>query len=68
MKIEYVQQQHQTLLNYLQLCVTNSDWHGVRDAAVDIEILEARYPALRPELGSRQGRPPHRPRSPLRNG
>lgn len=23
------------------------DWHGVRDAAVDLEVLEAKHPELR---------------------
>jgi hypothetical protein len=31
-----------TLIAYLRMKVEQADWHGVRDAAVDIEILEAR--------------------------
>jgi len=38
---------HAALVAYLKVKVEARDWHGVRDAAVDIEILEAR--ALLPD-------------------
>ena len=33
--------QRQALINYLQLMVLRSDWHGVSDAANDLRVLEA---------------------------
>lgn len=33
--------QRQALINYLQLMVSRSDWHGVSDAANDLRVLEA---------------------------
>ena len=33
----------QTLINYLQLMVLRSDWHGVSDAANDLRVLEAEH-------------------------
>lgn len=38
-------QSRETLIAYLMLKVELADWHGVRDCAVDIEILEARHEA-----------------------
>jgi hypothetical protein len=38
---------YRELRGYLISCVNMRDWHGVRDAAVDIEVLEAEYPELR---------------------
>jgi hypothetical protein len=32
----------QTLIAYLRMKVDQEDWHGVRDCAVDIEILDAK--------------------------
>lgn len=34
-----------TLIEYLLHKVQVDDWHGVRDCAVDIELLEARHSA-----------------------
>lgn len=34
--------QRQTLIAYARLKLDQQDWHGVRDACVDIEILDAR--------------------------
>lgn len=31
-----------TLKEYLQSCIEIGDWHGVRDAAADIEIMVER--------------------------
>lgn len=37
--------QRQTLIAYLQLMVSRSDWHGVSDAANDLRVLEAEQSA-----------------------
>jgi hypothetical protein len=34
--------QRQTLITYLLLMVEREDWHGVRDAAADLEKLDVR--------------------------
>lgn len=36
-----------TLKNYLDLCRKKEDWHGVRDACVDIECLIVRLETLK---------------------
>lgn len=36
-------EQRQILIRYLQAKLEAQDWHGVRDCAVDIEILDARH-------------------------
>jgi hypothetical protein len=36
------EEHRRTLIEYLKAKVELADWHGVRDAAVDIEILEAK--------------------------
>lgn len=36
------EQHHEALVQYLKAKVDQQDWHGVRDACVDLEILEAR--------------------------
>lgn len=36
-----------TLVAYLKVKLAERDWHGVRDAAADLEVLEARHPFLR---------------------
>jgi hypothetical protein len=35
-----------TLIAYLASCVAVNDWHGVRDAAVDIEVVTARIESI----------------------
>lgn len=30
------------LKDYIKMCLAKEDWHGVRDAATDIEVLKAR--------------------------
>ena len=35
-------EEHKTLTDYLMVMIKNKDWHGVRDCAVDLEILETR--------------------------
>lgn len=40
------QQQLDTLIKYLELKLYHHDWHGVRDAAADIEVLIAKFPEL----------------------
>lgn len=35
------------LLVYLMSCAVAEDWHGVRDAAVDLEVIEARIAMTR---------------------
>lgn len=34
-----------TLIEYLQVKVTQADWHGVSDAANDLRVLEAEHQA-----------------------
>lgn len=41
------QQQLAVLIEYLKLKLYQRDWHGVRDAAADIEVLEAKFPELK---------------------
>lgn len=36
-----------TLVAYLKAKLAERDWHGVRDAAADLEVLEAKHPHLR---------------------
>ena len=36
-----------TLVAYLKFMLEEEDWHGVRDAAADLERLVAVYPTLR---------------------
>ncbi len=36
------QQQREILIAYLMMKAHQEDWHGVRDACVDIETLEAK--------------------------
>jgi len=38
--------QRETMTDYLQLRVDTQDWHGVRDAASDIEVIEAKLTML----------------------
>lgn len=35
------------LVAYLKAKLAERDWHGVRDAAADLEVLEAKHPNLR---------------------
>ena len=30
------------LMAYAESCLTSGDWHGLRDAAADLEVIEAR--------------------------
>jgi hypothetical protein len=39
--MKHLQDRKNTLVEYLQSCVDAEDWHGVRDAACDIEIIES---------------------------
>jgi hypothetical protein len=41
------QEQHAALVTYLRAKLEQGDWHGVRDAAIDIEILETRMDCFR---------------------
>lgn len=43
-----LQQQIENLKRYLLDRYALEDWHGVRDAAVDIEVLTARLEASKP--------------------
>lgn len=36
------------MINYLLLCVSRKDWHGVSDAANDLRVLEAKGEANEP--------------------
>jgi len=38
--------QRETMLAYLRLRVEMQDWHGVRDAATDIEVIEGKLQLL----------------------
>lgn len=40
------QTQYKILWKYLQLMLEQKDWHGVRDAVVDIEVLIAKNPDI----------------------
>lgn len=42
-KVQEYETARTALINYLTHKLEICDWHGVRDAAVDIEILEAKY-------------------------
>lgn len=35
-------EQRKILIDYLMMKAYQQDWHGVRDACVDIEVLEAK--------------------------
>jgi hypothetical protein len=41
-----LQDQYDALCVYLLSCYARKDWHGVSDAANDIRVFEAKYPAL----------------------
>jgi hypothetical protein len=38
----------EALITYLLIKVTESDWHGVSDAANDLRVLEAQHPESKP--------------------
>lgn len=40
-KITELEQRRDTMIAYARMKLDSHDWHGVRDACVDIEILEA---------------------------
>jgi hypothetical protein len=40
---ELFRMHRQTLIKYLELMVSRSDWHGVSDAANDLRVLEAEH-------------------------
>ena len=40
------QEKYDVLLEYLLVMLDNRDWHGVRDACVDIEVLLAANPEI----------------------
>lgn len=39
-------EQYMSIYEYMRAKCVARDWHAVRDAAVDLEILEARHPYL----------------------
>lgn len=38
---------YRALIQYLKGSLSVKDWHAVRDACVDLEVMEAKYPGLR---------------------
>lgn len=40
-------ERYAALLAYLRAKLEERDWHGVRDAAADLEFMEAKYPELK---------------------
>jgi hypothetical protein len=40
-KITELEQRRDTMIAYARMKLDSHDWHGVRDAMVDIEIIEA---------------------------
>jgi hypothetical protein len=46
-KIVILKQQIVKMIDYLQLKVTQADWHGVADAAMDIRELQAKIDTLK---------------------
>ncbi len=46
MTIEQARADREMLIAYLNMMVRKGDWHGVRDACVDIETIESRWPEL----------------------
>lgn len=36
----------ESLKSYIYSCIQNEDWHGVRDAATDIEVAKAKLEIL----------------------
>jgi hypothetical protein len=44
---EELEHNKQVLIDYLLMKVSDSDWHGVADAAMDLRDLEAELKALR---------------------
>lgn len=45
--ITVLRTQKQTLIEYLLVKLAQQDWHGIRDCAVDIELIEARIAILK---------------------
>lgn len=41
------QDRYEILIDYLLMKADEGDWHGVRDAASDLELMEARNPDLK---------------------
>lgn len=41
------QEQYEIMVKYLDLMRQQRDWHGVRDACTDIEVLLAKYPEIK---------------------
>lgn len=54
------------LIAYAQSCLASGDWHGLRDAACDVEIIEARIQEQEPHAQELESR--LRKRSHLRKG
>ena len=46
MKIEELEQRKKVLIQYIYSSITIEDWHGVRDAASDIEVIEGKIDVL----------------------
>lgn len=44
-------ERHAALVQYLRAKLAEGDWHGVRDAAADLEVLEAQHPETRQPKG-----------------
>lgn len=43
-----LQRQRATMLDYLRLRLSLEDWHGVRDAAADLEVIEGKLRVVGP--------------------
>jgi hypothetical protein len=49
-KYQQYRDARQTLIDYLLLKASESDWHGVSDAANDLRVMEAAYAARSSQL------------------
>ena len=44
--LDQLHRDHQIMIGYLHMRVASRDWHGVRDAATDIEVIEGKMQTL----------------------
>lgn len=50
-RLAYIKSSRETMEEYLHLKITEEDWHGVADAAMDLRDLEAEKKTFKSILG-----------------
>lgn len=52
-EIEYLKEQRDLMVDYLNLKIAVEDWHGVADAAMDLREIDAKLVVLKQVQGSK---------------